>query len=348
MNQESILNVSWGSIFKVCIAVMSLYILYLIRDVVVWFIFALVISTLFNFLIDSFEKKRIPRIATAIFLYSSIFILLSFFIYKMAPMFLSEVKEFGQNIPGYFQQVSPILEKFGIQIAQDTESFVSNLEIGLGRTSQSVFNALFAIFGGVFSTVFIISLAFFISLEKGLVEKVLITFSSIKHHRYLRYLIERSKKKVGAWFISRIIGMFFVGVLTYFVLKVFNVNYAFILSLLVAIFDFVPMIGPILGGLIVTAIVALSSPIQALFVLIAFVIIQILEGNLLLPLLFKKFIGIPPSLVLISLVVGGKLWGILGAILIIPLVGIIFEVLSDYLERSKKMEERDQQESAIL
>jgi len=348
MNQESILNISWGSIFKVCIAVMSLYILYLIRDVVVWFIFALVISTLFNFLIDSFEKKRIPRIATAIFLYSSIFILLSFFIYKMAPMFLSEVKEFGQNIPGYFQQVSPILEKFGIQIAQDTESFVSNLEIGLGRTSQSVFNALFAIFGGVFSTVFIISLAFFISLEKGLVEKVLITFSSIKHHRYLRYLIERSKKKVGAWFISRIIGMFFVGVLTYFVLKVFNVNYAFILSLLVAIFDFVPMIGPILGGLIVTAIVALSSPIQALFVLIAFVIIQILEGNLLLPLLFKKFIGIPPSLVLISLVVGGKLWGILGAILIIPLVGIIFEVLSDYLERSKKMEERDQQESAIL
>jgi len=142
--------------------------------------------------------------------------------------------------------------------------------------------------------------------------------------------------------------MFFVGVLTYFVLRVFNVNYAFILSLLVAIFDFVPMIGPILGGLIVTAIVALSSPIQALFVLIAFVIIQILESNLLLPLLFKKFIGIPPSLVLISLVVGGKLWGILGAILIIPLAGIIFEVLNDYLERSKKMGERDQQESAIL
>ena len=69
MDQESILNISWGSIFKVCIAVISLYIIYLIRDVVVWFIFALVISTLFNFLIDSFEKKRIPRMITAIFLY---------------------------------------------------------------------------------------------------------------------------------------------------------------------------------------------------------------------------------------------------------------------------------------
>jgi predicted PurR-regulated permease PerM len=346
MNQESILNISWGSIFKVCVAIISLYILYLIKDIVVWFIFALVISTLFNFLIDSFEKKRVPRIVTATFLYFSIFILLSFFIYKTAPMFLSEVKEFSQNIPGYFRQVSPILEKFGVQIAEDTKSFTSNLEIGLSGASQNVFNALFTIFGGVFSTIFIISLAFFISLEKGLVEKIVINFSSVKHHKYLHHLIERSKKKVGAWFISRIIGMFFVGVLTYFVLKTFNVNYAFILSLLVAIFDFIPMIGPIFGGLIVTFIVALTSPIQALFVLIAFIIIQILESNLLLPLLFKKFIGIPPSLVLISLVVGGKLWGILGAILIIPLVGIIFEVLNDYLEKSKRIKES--QETTIL
>jgi len=346
MDQESILNISWGSIFKVCIAIISLYILYLIKDIVVWFIFALVISTLFNFLIDSFEKRRIPRAITATFLYFGIFILLGFFVYKTAPMFLSEVKEFSQSIPGYFRQASPILEKFGVQIAQDATSFTSNLEIGLNQASQNIFNALFTIFGGVFSTIFIISLAFFISLEKGLIEKILITFSSIKHHKYLRYLIERSKKKVGAWFVSRIIGMFFVGILTYFVLRVFNVNYVFILSLLVAIFDFVPMIGPIFAGLIVTFIVALTSPIQALFVLIAFIIIQILEGNLLLPLLFKKFVGIPPSLVLISLVVGGKLWGLLGAILIIPLVGIVFETLNDYLEKLKKIKES--QETTIV
>jgi len=315
MDQESILNISWGSIFKVCIAIISLYILYLIKDIVVWFIFALVISTLFNFLIDSFEKRRIPRAITATFLYFGIFILLGFFVYKTAPMFLSEVKEFSQSIPGYFRQASPILEKFGVQIAQDATSFTSNLEIGLNQASQNIFNALFTIFGGVFSTIFIISLAFFISLEKGLIEKILITFSSIN-------------------------------ILTYFVLRVFNVNYVFILSLLVAIFDFVPMIGPIFAGLIVTFIVALTSPIQALFVLIAFIIIQILEGNLLLPLLFKKFVGIPPSLVLISLVVGGKLWGLLGAILIIPLVGIVFETLNDYLEKLKKIKES--QETTIV
>ena len=132
-----------------------------------------------------------------------------------------------------------------------------------------------------------------------------------------------------------------MGVSTYIVLRIFNVEYAFILSLLAGIFDFIPIIGPILAGLVITLVVALTSVFQAIFVLIALVIIQILEGNLLLPLLFKKFVGMPPALVLIALAVGGKLWGILGAILVIPLAVIIFEILRDYLEKQRQGEEKE-------
>ncbi|GAI02508.1 unnamed protein product, partial [marine sediment metagenome] len=120
-----------------------------------------------------------------------------------------------------------------------------------------------------------------------------------------------------------------------------KLNLALILSLLAGIFDFVPIVGPLLAGLVITFIVALTSVFQALFVLIALVIIQILEGNLVLPLLFKKFVGMPPALVLIALAIGGKLWGILGAILVIPLAGIIFEILRDYLEKQRQREEKE-------
>lgn len=343
MEQQSILNISWGTIFKICLAVICLYILYLIRDIVVWFIFALVISILFNFLIDFLERKRIPRVIGATVCYFSIFVLLSFFIYKTAPIFLSEIKEFTQNLPYYLRQISPFLEKLGIQAAQNTQSLVGTLEFGLERAGQNIFNALFSIFGGVFSTIFIISLAFFISLEKGLVERILVTFSSAEHHKYLRYLLEKSKRKVGGWFISRLIGILFVGVSTYIVLTILNVEYAFILSLMAGLFDFVLIVGPILAGIIISLIVALASPIQALFVLLAFIIIQILEGNLVLPLLFKKFVGMPPALVLLALAVGGKLWGIMGAILVIPLAGIVFEILRDYLEKQRQIEEKEKE-----
>jgi predicted PurR-regulated permease PerM len=343
MEQQSILNINWGTIFKICLAVICLYIVYLIRDIVVWFIFALVISILFNFLVDPLEKKRIPRVVGATVSYFGIFVLLSFFIYKTAPILLSEIKGFTQNIPQYLQQISPLLQKFGILAFRNTQSLIETLEVNLDKVGGNIFNALFSIFGGVFSTIFIISLAFFISLEKDLAERILITFSPSGHHEYLRYLLERSKKKVGGWFISRIIGVLFVGVATYIILKIFNVEYAFILSLLACIFDLVPIVGPILAGLIITFIVALTSLFQALFVLSSFIIIQILESNLVLPLLFKKFVGMPPALVLVALAVGGKLWGILGAVLVVPLAGIIFEVLGNYLERKKGTEGKEKE-----
>jgi len=343
MEQQSILNISWGTIFKICLAVICLYILYLIRDIVVWFIFALVISILFNFLIDFLERKKIPRAIGATISYFGIFVLLSFFIYKTAPVFLSEIKEFTQNLPYYLRQISPFLEKFGVQAVQNTQSLIEALEFGLEKAGQNIFNALFSIFGGVFSTIFIVSLAFFISLEKGLVERILITFSSAEHHEYLRYLLEKSKKKVGGWFISRLIGILFVGISTYIVLAILNVEYAFILSLMAGLFDFVPIVGPILAGIIIGAVVALASPVQALFVLLAFIIIQILEGNLILPLFFKKFVGVPPALVLLALAIGGKLWGISGAILVVPLAGIVFEILRDYLEKERGKEEKERE-----
>jgi len=114
------------------------------------------------------EKKKIPRVIGASISYLSIFALLSFFIYKTAPIFLSEIKEFTQNIPQYLEQISPFLQKFGILASQNTQSLAETLEVNLEKAGGSILNALFSIFGGAFSTIFIISLSFFISLEKGL------------------------------------------------------------------------------------------------------------------------------------------------------------------------------------
>ncbi len=182
----------------------------------------------------------------------------------------------------------------------------------------------------------VLALAFFISLEKQLVERLLTAFSPQKYKEYLFSLWGRAKRKVSGWFISRIIGVIFVGSATYLVLRILDVKYAFILSLMAGFLDFVPIIGPIIAGAFITLFVALVSPLQAFFALVAFVIIQLLENNLLFPVLFKKFVGLPPALVLVALAVGGKLWGIVGAILAIPLAGVLFELLKDYLAKIKK------------
>ena len=67
-------------------------------------------------------------------------------------------------------------------------------------------------------------------------------------------------------------------------------------------------------------------------------LIQILENNVVSPLLMKKFLDLPPVLVLISLLVGGTIFGILGMIFVVPVFGIVYEFLKEFLERKREQE----------
>ena len=68
----------------------------------------------------------------------------------------------------------------------------------------------------------------------------------------------------------------------------------------------------------------------------AFILIQQIENNILTPILAKRFVDIPPVLVLLSLVIGGELLGVLGAILAVPLGGILFELIRDFLKKRRE------------
>lgn len=335
MDQQAALNISWRTIFKLSVAIVSLYVLFLIKDIIIWFVFAFILGILFNFLIDILEKKRIPRVVAVIVLYLGVFALLSFFIYKTAPLILSEFKEFSGNLPQYLQRVSPIFEKFGVEAFKNMDVFTETVQVNIEKASGNIINALFSIFGGVSSTVLVITLAFFISLEKDFVKRLLNVLSPPRYKEYLLKLWGRAKRKVSGWFITRIIGAVFVGSAGWLILSIFNVKYSFTLGLLAGILDLVPIIGPLIAGFFATVIVALNSPLQALFVATGFIAVQQIENSLLLPVLSKKFIGLPPVLVLVAFAVGGKLWGLAGAILAMPLAGVLFEIFKDYLARTK-------------
>jgi len=115
----------------------------------------------------------------------------------------------------------------------------------------------------------------------------------------------------------------------------FDVRYPISLAFAAGLLNFIPIVGPVVTGIFIFAIVSLDSPLMAVFVVAAFTLIQQIENNILTPALTRKFVGISPALVLFALAIGGKLWGIMGALLVIPLVGILAEFLHDFLEKQK-------------
>jgi predicted PurR-regulated permease PerM len=335
MNGEKVLDISWEIIFKIFVALVCFYLIYSIRNILVWFIFAIIISILVEPLIDFLTKKRIPKFISVIFVYFVIFFLLSLFIYFTVPLLTSEIREFVKILPQYFEKISPPLKALGFKALENVQALTDLISRNLEKMAQTIFNAIAAIFGGVLATLTIFSFSIFLSLEEKPIEKTLHLIFPKKYEETLLEIWARCKNQVSGWFLSRILGCFFVGILSYISFFIFDIKYPLILAILAGILDFLPIVGPILTGGIIFLVVILTNFWKAIFVLLAFILIQQIENNILLPALTKKFVGLPPVIVLFALAVGGILWGFWGAILAIPFFGILFEFLKEFFQSKK-------------
>ncbi|MGD0576556.1 MAG: AI-2E family transporter [Candidatus Staskawiczbacteria bacterium] len=338
MEKGNTLDISWGTIVKIFVAIFIFYIIYLAREIALWFLFALAISILLDPAINALKKIKIPRIVAILIIYLGIFGILGLLIYISAPLFISELKQFSQYLPNYFTQISPVLNQFGITTAQNFNDFIKSYISGSEESSEGIIAALMAFFGGVSSAAFILTMAFFLSLEEKGVEKVLLLCSPPKYEEYIKTIFERVQTRVAGWFGARLLACLFVGIGSYIIFFLFGVKYAFILALISGFLNFIPYIGQWITDIFLIIFIAISSGswMAVIYVLVALIIIQEIENKLLTPLLMKKMTNIPPVLVLVSLLLGAKIFGFLGMIFAVPVFGIIYEFMKEFLEKRKE------------
>jgi len=150
-SQEKILDISWGTILKLAVAGLTIYVLFLVRDILVWVLFGLIISILFDPAIDFLQRRKIPRPLGVIGVYSVTFGILALIIWSIAPFFVNEIQRFSQLFPQYFDTLSPALRGLGISAFTDAQSFFDAMSLGVEKIAGNIFSALFVVFGGIFS-----------------------------------------------------------------------------------------------------------------------------------------------------------------------------------------------------
>jgi len=336
MSNEKTLDISWTTILKIAFVVLILYILYQVQHILIWFIFAVIISLLFEPLIEFLIKLKIPRLLAVCFVYILFLGTLIFFVYSTIPFFVSEIKQFSQVLPQYFEKISPPLQNLGIKAFEDFDTFIKTIGDVLDKIVANIFNVLFVIFGGIFATIFILTSAIFLSLEEKGTGKIFAFIFPKKYENYFLAIWKRCQIRVAGWFFTRIIACLFVGIVSLISFLLFNTPYPFTLGLISGSLNFIPIVGPIVTGILLFIIIAVQDVSKAIFVLITFILIQQVENNILTPLLSKKLVDLSPVLVLISMTIGGTVFGFLGAILAVPLAGIFFEFFKEFLERRKE------------
>jgi predicted PurR-regulated permease PerM len=140
--------------------------------------------------------------------------------------------------------------------------------------------------------------------------------------------------RFGRWVRGQLILMasiFLMTTVAYFLLGLDN---ALLLGLIAGIAEIIPIVGPALGAIPALAVAALTGdPLKVLLVAAVYVVIQVVEGNVLVPVIMKRTIGVPPFLVVVSLIVGTAVAGITGALLAVPLAAALVVILERTQDR---------------
>lgn len=343
MEHKENLSISVSTMIKFCLVLIGFYVLYLLKDLALVVLMSVVIASSIEPMTKWFSKRKIPRILGVIVIYLTIAIILGISVFYLLLPLLSESSSVIKNLPTYFSGfdgslnpssssqpiVSSLRNSINIEeIGNTINAFIDSLNIG-------AFNTVVSVFGGFLSFILMIVLSFYLSVDENGVSKFLRLVTPLKHEKYILNLWQRAQYKIGLWMQGQLILAVIIGMLVFLGLTLLGVKNALLLAFLAAVFEIIPLFGPILASIPAIALSFVSGGISsAILVIGLYLIIHQFENHLIYPLVVKKVTGVSPVVSILALVAGYELFGFLGLILSVPIATVLMEFLDD-VEREK-------------
>jgi predicted PurR-regulated permease PerM len=181
----------------------------------------------------------------------------------------------------------------------------------------------------------LLTLVFFWLLEHARLQRYLLAYFPADNRPGARDIWNEVETRLGLWVRGQLTLMGTMGVATGTAYFLLGVPGALLLGLIAALTEAIPIVGPLLGAIPAVLVASTVSPQLALIVAGVYVVIQLIEGSVLVPLVMRNTIGISPLLVMVSLLVGAAVGGLLGALLAVPIVASAEIILSQLQAREK-------------
>ena len=203
------------------------------------------------------------------------------------------------------------------------ESLRNRLGSQIGNVTRYLFpflSSTIAIISGVFLIIF---LTIFIAAEPDTYHRGMMHLFPHPSRKRAGEVLSRMATVLRKWLVTQLIGMATIGVVTTVVLLFLDVKAAIALGLLAALLEFIPTIGPIISAVPAVAMAFLDSPEKALWVVIAYMVIQFLESNILIPMLMKEGMDLPPVLTILAQALMAVVFGFLGLLVAVPVLAAV-------------------------
>lgn len=306
---------------------------------------SMVIAYLLEAVVARLEKRGMARLLAVIMVFLFFLAALFFLLFGLVPMLSKQLTQLVQQFPNYISQGQTLLEQLPEKYPQlvsegQVQTIFANLSSELGRWGQQLLSWSLASVASVVSLliflVLVPVLVFFFLKDKDRIIEWFVSYLPRERHLVLSVWIE-VEGQIANYVRGKAGEIVLVGAVTYVTFVALDLQYAALLATLVGFSVLIPYV----GAAVVTLPIALVAFFQwgwgwdFGYVMIAYAVIQALDGNVLVPLLFSEAVNLHPVAIIVAILIFGGLWGFWGIFFAIPLATLVQSVLKAWPRHAK-------------
>lgn len=250
------------------------------------------------------------------------------------PVLTTEIDRLVQDLPNAAENFQEALGRSGwgrqlLQTASPGDA-LSGLPGALLPGVGSVFTFTFATLTNM---VFVLFIGLFFALNPRLYTRGLVRLFPPRSRHRAREVTGQVGTTLRAWLLGQLVAMLSAGILTMLGLSLLGTPSALALGFLAGLFEFIPTIGALFAAVPAVLLAFADSPAQALYVAAIFFVVQQIQSNIIMPVVYQRAVSLPPALTLSTILLMGVLFGFLGVLVATPLVAVVIRLVKTlYLE----------------
>ena len=320
------ITISPRSVFLFTVIPLSLYSVWIMKDLLFSLLIGFILMSAMRPAVARLVARKVPRALAAGVTYLAFILIFLSLIWLIIPPIIVETGNLIRSLPFIIQDISP-----------DASELINFNE--LSRYIPDATNNIFGLITLVFSNVlFVMATLFFglyLLLEENMITAFLNRYFDLKKVTKIVRIISSAEKRMSSWFWGEIALMTVVGTLTYIGLTIIGIKYALPLAVLAGLLEVVPNFGPTISAIPAIILGFSTSYFMGFSAFALYIIVQQLENNVIVPMIMKRAVGINPIVTLVVLLIGGRLGGVLGVLLAIPIFLFAETIIHEYIAPEK-------------
>lgn len=348
--QYTTFDFSTSSILKFFLVVIGLLLLWSVRNVVAIILFSGVLAAAITPLVEALHRRRVPRGLGIAFAYVLIIAVIVAVVYLFGQLVSDQLRELAANLPSFYEKIMHYFtgsDGTTTVFAESIQNWLNSFNTTIVGVSKQVVTGTFDLFGGVYTFIGVFILSFYLVVQKGSIKRLVDVAAPSHYIPYFYQLADRIETRLGGWVRGQLLLSLAIATLSYFGLLIIGVNYAVALALIAGITELIPFVGPFIGAVPAVLVAFGQSPVLGLIVALMYIVIQQLENNFIVPKVMQRTTGLNPLVILLVMLIGGKLAGIAGVILAIPVTLIADAFFEDFFKEDDATGKIEQPESDI-